>query len=324
MQRWGRTAAGAVRFYCRTCRITRTRQRVDQTIHIRRRLFIRWLVSKQSIDDFAGQIRHSARTVRRWFTTLPLAPPCPLPPPHSITTLVVDGTTVIAHQLVVLIAYATDTQTPVDWMFAPRESFWSWYEFFVSLKARGVTPLFVVSDGQKGLLAAIHAVWPSTIRQRCMAHIIRQGLAWLTRSPKTIAGQELRRLVCGLSSVRMHDLRCDWERQFAEWRQQFNIFLKERTQHPIDPRRWWYTHRKLRAVRSLISNALPELFTYINHPSVPRTTNHVEGGINAQLKELFRSHRGISQERKAALVGHYLVFRQRRRCVKRKPTRNGH
>jgi hypothetical protein len=51
---------------------------------------------------------------------------------------------------------------------------------------------------------------------------------------------------------------------------------------------------------------------------VPRTTNHVEGGINSRLKDLFRIHRGISVQKKIALAAWYLYYRQ----DERKSTRN--
>lgn len=322
MQRWGRTAAGAIRFRCQKCRQSRTHTRPDNQRRTRQRLLVQWLIGSDRQTTIARRYDITTRTIRRWLSSVGETHTPPLTITDPIIVLVVDATTIVRHQRVVLIAYASDHDQPVDWSFASRESFWSWYGFFVSLKARGVVPQFIVSDGQKGLLAAAQIVWPSIRRQRCIAHIIRQGLAWLTRSPKTHAGQELRRLVCALSSVHIEDHRHEWEQHYAKWRQQFDIFLKERTRHPTDPRRWWYTHRKLRAVRSLVSNALPDLFTYIAHPLVPRTTNHVEGGINAPLKELFRNHRGIVAERKTALVRHYLVSRQRRSNLKKKPTRN--
>jgi hypothetical protein len=88
--------------------------------------------------------------------------------------------------------------------------------------------------------------------------------------------------------------------------------------YPLHPGRWWYTQRKLRAVRSLLKNSAPHLFTWILLPGVPRTTNHVEGGINSKLKDLFRIHRGIPAQKKIALTAWYLYHRQ----SERKSTRN--
>jgi hypothetical protein len=82
-------------------------------------------------------------------------------------------------------------------------------------------------------------------------------------------------------------------------------------------RTWWYTHRNLRAARSLIRNALPHLFTFVRYPQIPRTTNHVEGGINSRLKELIHRHRGLSQDRKQVLVAQHLAQKNRQ-----KPPRN--
>lgn len=66
-----------------------------------------------------------------------------------------------------------------------------------------------------------------------------------------------------------------------------------------------------------IRNALPHLFTFIDYPHVPRTTNHVEGGVNSRLKELVHRHRGLPQDRKQMLVAEHLG-----RMKTKKPPRN--
>jgi hypothetical protein len=65
----------------------------------------------------------------------------------------------------------------------------------------------------------------------------------------------------------------------------------------------------LRSARSHLNNALPYLFTFIIEvPGVPRTSSHVEGGVNARLKEQrIRRHRGLSFERKRAVAAFFLA-----------------
>ena len=40
-----------------------------------------------------------------------------------------------------------------------------------------------------------------------------------------------------------------------------------------------------RQPKTSAGKALPHLFTFVDYPHVPRTTNHVEGGVNSRLKE---------------------------------------
>jgi len=237
--------------------------------------------------------------------------PEPLPP-KSVRILVVDGTTVVRHMIVALIARDA-LGGVVSWAFVPRESFAAWTDFLGNLRRGGVVPDLIVCDAQKGLLLAIKAVWPEAKVQRCQAHVIRLARSWLTRHPKTAAGAELLFLVRRLPVVKDRDEQDRWISDLKEWCGTHHSFLKERSVSPETGRRW-YTHRKLRAVRSLLLNAAPQLFTFLEVSGAPRTTNHVEGGVNARLKELLRSHRGLPPKKRVALAAWFLRARQ-------KPTR---
>lgn len=204
----------------------------------------------------------------------------------------------------------------MSWLFAERESFANWLAFMERLPE----PDAAVIDGQKGLQAAIQCLWPLAKIQRCIVHIERLARIKLTRQPKTNAGKELLALVKRLFNVRTSKQRGRWLCVYRRWERRHADFLKERSYgEPLIGRKrsWWYTHRHIRAARSLIRNALPHLFTFIDYPHVPRTTNHVEGGVNSRLKELVHRHRGLTQERKRALVTEYLA-----RKNTQKPPRN--
>lgn len=204
------------------------------------------------------------------------------------------------------------------WLFVERERLETWEMLLWRLKRRGITPPFVVCDGQRGLLAAIRLIWPKTQLQRCLIHVVRQARLWLTQRPKTTAGQELAEIIRILLTVRTRRQKRRWIRSFHRWSKRYNQFLKERSWNP-EGTHWWYTHRKLRAIRSLITNSVPNLFVFVSHPEVPRTSNHLEGGVNSRLKELLRSHRGFPLRKKMVLVAQFLKQKQAR-----KPTRKFH
>jgi putative transposase len=65
------------------------------------------------------------------------------------------------------------------------ESADAWADFLTDLKDRGLAcPLLGISDGAKGLIAAIEQVFPAALRQRCLIHRLRNVLA------KTPAGMQ--------------------------------------------------------------------------------------------------------------------------------------
>lgn len=58
------------------------------------------------------------------------------------------------------------------------ESTDAWADFLTDLQDRGLaSPLLVISDGARGLIAAIEQVFPSALRQRCLIHRLRNVVA---------------------------------------------------------------------------------------------------------------------------------------------------
>ncbi len=313
MQRWGAHPSGTKRWRCLECKTNAVRKRKDNRARSRLSLFVRWLTSKDSLYDLAERQRVSLRTILRWFD--PLWKEAPKPKPMSARVLVLDATSIVPRQRLLLIAGDNDRRQPVSWMSTVRECHEAWFRFLMDLMWTDVEPSVVVCDGQRGLLKAIHEVWPKAKIQRCLVHVIRQASNWLTQNPKTRAAQDLLVLVRQLSRIRTKRQKRRWIRSFRYWDRRHERFLKERTTAASG--HWWYTHRVLRGTRSLLRNAIPDLFRFVDDPSIPRTSNHVEGGLNARLKELFRCHRGFNPTKKLALASWYLALRQGQ-----KPTRN--
>lgn len=319
MQRWGLTRAGAIRFRCVRCGRSGTRQRPDHTLRRWQRCFTEWLLQGIALSSVADQQGVSLSAIQRHFRPLWEKPILPQPVPLPVHGLVLDATSIQPRRKVVLVAQDVRRFT-VSWAFAERESHASWSVLLTTLQQQGITPRFVVCDAHPGFLKALREVWPQALIQRCLIHVVRQAKLWLTQHPKTPAGRRLRLLVNALPQARTAAQQVRWLRVYQHWLRHYDAFLKQRTQNPEGPRRWWYTHRRLRAVRSLLSNSVADLFHFVRDPEIPRTTNHVEGGINSRIKDLFRRHRGLSINRKTTLTALYLSSRQ----TPQKPTRNDH
>ena len=315
MKKRGRTAAGTQRWYCGSCASSAVRKRPDTTDRHHRTLFTRWLTGNRPLSEVAHDHGVSRRTLIRWF--VPLWGHIQQPPvlgQAPCAVYILDGIYLSGRENAALICRTLTAQ--LSWMFAVRESLASWLAFLKNLPA----PDVAVIDGQKGLLAAILCLWPRAKIQRCLVHIERLARIKLTRQPKTRAGKELLTLVRGLFDVRTRRQRRRWLRAYRRWERRHAAFLKERSYGEPKAgkkRTWGYIHRNIRAARALLRNALPHLFTFVRYPHVPRTTNHVEGGVNSRLKELVHRHRGLSQDRKQVLVTEHLA-----RKGEKKPPRN--
>jgi len=305
MQKYGRTSSGRQRWRCLVCQVSCLRERPDLTRSNRRSLFEKWLTGTRSLAEVAEDCGVTRQTLERWFSVFwnePL-PTLPLPPSFESEILVIDAIYLGGRFNAALIGRTPSS--PVHYSFALRESFVSWMEFGFDLP----TPFAVVLDGQRGGLAAVKTLWPEAKLQRCMAHVTRNTKNKLTRQPKTEAGQVLRVLTSALFKVRTPKERDIWLEHFHAWEEQFLPLALARTKGANTSGRqtWWYTHKSLRGAYIHLRNALPNLFTYVEYPNIPRTTNHVEGGINARLKELLGRHRGLSLKQKQTLVAMFLA-----------------
>lgn len=247
-----------------------------------------------------------------------------VPQPPVVTgfhpVIIMDGIRVGAY--VCLIA-----RTPsyvLTWRWVGWESGVTWTSLLETLPA----PAVVVCDGQKGMLGAIARCWPGTKIQRCTWHVWQNIRAKLTLHPQTRAGQELLALTNALWQVRDLDDARRWERGLADWCTTHGAFIRQKTWYeaPLSGhRRWWYTHREVRSaarqLEKLAQNG--QLFTYLEpnlspHP-IPRTTNHVEGGVNSPIRTQLKYHRGLPQLHRQRLVEWYLTSR----LQDQKPPRNG-
>ena len=200
----------------------------------------------------------------------------------------------------------------VFWLFVQRESYASWKTFLSSFKH---IPFAVVGDGQKGMFKAIREVFPRVIFQRCQFHVIKYCRLKLTQNPETLAAQELRFLALQISKIKKKEELRSWLEDYKIWLQNYLNFVKQKTYPensftPTGRRKWNYTHQNLHASYSHIKNAFPYLFRYLQHPRIPNTTNFVEGGINAQMQEKLRSHRGLNLQKRKILIAHFLSSKQ--------------
>ncbi len=313
MIRWGKTARGTPRYRCSSCKTTGVRRRSDRKEKNKEVLFERWLLSTETLERLSHSRGTKKSALLRSFDRFWKKQVSPLPYQGENHTLIVDGI-VLGRDSCVLIAIDGNGK-PITWLSCARENSTSWGELFEQVKQAGFLPSLIVSDAQKGLLKGMKSEFPSIVHQRCMAHIVRLARGWLTRRPRTRAGQDLRMIIGMFYGIRTKSEATRFMRLFKRWRDEYHEFLKEKSVSPETGRRW-YTHRRLRKVQSLIAGALPDVFTFLETPNAPRTTNILEGGVNSPLKALLRHHRGLTNEHKRVLVFRFLCARQ-----KKKPTR---
>lgn len=313
MQKRGKTAKGTQRWYCPWCQTSAVKTRQDTRLRYRRQLFTKWSTGFSSRATIAKTYSVNRRTITRWVTPV-------LQEPSSFShhegtsgnMILCDGLHINGRYGVLLLIRTI--MHPVVCIEVLWESSDTWRNAFSFIEK----PSVIVGDGQKGMIRAARMLWPSIRFQRCLVHIQRLCMIRISQHPTTKAGQELSILVSSVFSVWTRRQKRRWIRAFHRWQKRYDSVINEKLvlMYPSGRKSWRYAHSRLHAARSLLRNALPDMFTYVGHWEIPRTTNYCEGGLNAPIKELLHRHRGTLPSTKKAIVIRYLLKRSK------KPPRN--
>lgn len=214
--------------------------------------------------------------------------------------LLFDGT--YFHKNGCLIILITNpTQKVLDYKYIVKENYLDTYNMLTHLKSLGLNPLAVTLDGHKYVIQAFKDVWPDIIIQRCLYHILRQGLQWLRTYPKTEAGKELKSIIIMLATVKKE---CDKNKAilaYKNWYKKYELFIKELPSNSaaaID----------LKKATGLINNALSNMYHFLKDQNIASTTNLLESYFS-QLKHKYRCHRGLTEQHKIAYLKWFCYFK---------------
>lgn len=174
----------------------------------------------------------------------------------------------------------------------------------------GVQIESITTDGHKSALKAIKKSLPDVTVQRCLAHIQRMCLLWLTRFPKHLAGVELRTLVLMLLKIKTLNDRLWWVSEIEKWFNSNKEYLSEKTYNE-NTGRYWYKHKLLRRSYFTIKRALPNMFHYLQNSKIPATTNGIEGYFG-HLKNHLDLHRGLSTKHRINFIKWYIYLSNRK------------
>jgi hypothetical protein len=137
--------------------------------------------------------------------------------------------------------------------------------------------------------------------QRCVVHVQRQGLSWCRRNPKRTDAKHLRDLFLKLTEIRTKDESLRFIKSVHAWEKRFGTGIE------TSPNRGWVFSDIIRA-RSMLMNALPDLFHYIDNPKIAYSTNALEGYFS-RVKEHYRLHRGLSKRNKVNYFKWYFFLK---------------
>jgi len=182
-------------------------------------------------------------------------------------------------------------------------------EDLLNLISLGIKIESITSDGGRNIIRAAKKTCPDAIRQRCLAHIQRECLIWLTQHPKSEAGTGLRRLVRRISAIKTNNDRLAWLQELNLWYDTYKEYINAKS-FKEESHAEWYTHKMVRKAYTHIKKVLPDMFHFLENPSIPKTTNALESFFG-HLKENITLHRGMSKVHYQNYVQWYLYFRNK-------------
>lgn len=302
LQKRSKTAAGKQRWQCIQCLHSMTLSRQDLSRSFMFERFMTWLLGKASQDELDGPARtFRDQIVWCWDVSVPRVLTGEIH--HAV---IVDGIKVGGQVCLI----ARTASYVIAWLWVPYESSIHWGALLRLLPS----PAYIVCDGQKGLLKAIAICWPNTIVQRCRFHVWLNVKTKLSLNPESQAGQELLQLTQDLLQVRTKRQARRWKQGLKHWHRKYRAFVNERTIKPnpaARERKWRYTHERLRSAYRQLAKIMDDVLrsSFRPNPSLPCTTNHLEGGVNSPIRTKLKLHRGMSANHQMKLVDWYLYTR---------------
>ncbi len=302
--KWG-IQANHQRYKCKNCGHSFVFHNYGVSLSNRFSWFRRWVLGKQTLIDISKDSGYSERQLRRWFDEYLDKPPVWTIRRSKSINVLIDGTWFPGDRCLIVYRNQTD-KTILFYRFSSGEYWNEITSDLEQLKHAGVKISSFTTDGEEDIIRAIKFIYPRAIRQRCVVHIERECLSWLTQHPKTVAGITLRRLVCQISYIKTNNDMLYWISQIHKWHDDHEEFIKQKTKNK-ETGEIYYTHDNVRRAYVHIIRALPNMFKYIDNPDVSNNTNGIEAYFS-HLKSNLRIHRGLSIEHHQKFIKWYLYF----------------
>ena len=173
--------------------------------------------------------------------------------------------------------------------------------FFEPLIAKGLSPRSCTADGNPRVIRILKTLWPNIVIQRCIVHVQRQGLMWCRQNPQRFDAKELRHIFLQVPCIKSHKQKNHFLEQVHKWELLYGIYIDAQPEHGK-------VFSDLKRARSMLLKAIPHMFHFLDDPSIPPTTNGLEGYF-ARLKQHYRHHRGMAPSKRHNYFQWYFHFR---------------
>ena len=210
-------------------------------------------------------------------------------------TVIVPDTTFWGRGYGVVVFRSWNLRRNLWWNEVPSEKMIHYQYGRKILEEKGWTFIASVVDGRRGLANVFSDDMPVQV---CHFHQLQTVTKYLTRRPKTEAGQELRKIALTLTKTN----EATFAKALTDWEKKYHNFYTEKN-HITGTNRWYYTHKNVRSAYLSLKRNLFNLFTYQRYPelNIPNTTNTIDGYF-ASLKKKVAQHHGLRRDRRYRVI----------------------
>jgi transposase-like protein len=305
--RWGKQL-NKQRFKCKNCSVLFTQNDPKQRTSNRFIWFKKWILERQTFKTLSRDSKLSIDTLQRTFYEFLERSPLIKIAKKEVSHLRMDAT---YFEQFCLVCYQDNSDGYTQLIrFTDGEHYQEIKEDLDNIIKLGLRVESITTDGHKSILKAIKKALPDVKVQRCLVHIQRMCLIWLTRHPKHPSGQELRALVLQLLRIKTENDKLFWTKELERWHITHRTYLLEKTYNQ-NTGRYWFTHKLVRRSYYTIKRALPNMFHYLTNPNIPATTNGIEGFFS-HLKNHLDLHRGLTVKHRIDFIKWYIYFANER------------
>ena len=282
---YGKTRQDKQRYQCLKCKRTYLWKQNLSLTQRRYNWFKEWMLEGLTIKQIAKINKVSSSTVSRVIQYWIKKEPPKVKDLEEAKYVILDGT-YINRRTGLYVVMDGKNHRVIYGDYGISETGKHLKTFYYHLQKEGLNPLSATIDGSLQQLKYLRESWNNLIIQRCLVHIQRQGLSWLRQKPKRIDAMKLRDLLLQVLYIKTKEQSENFIKGFRIWEDRFGLELTRSTNRGK-------VFSDLLRTRSMILNALPHMFNYLDNPEISKTTNALEGYFG-RLKHKYRTHKGLS------------------------------
>lgn len=272
--------------------------------------FKKWVIERLTLRYLSAEMGISKRSLQRKFSSYLSSVPGFAIKQNKEAYLVIDGT-YFSGDMCLVLYYDSHIRYTQLYRITDKERFVQIKEDLLNLIQLGISVKSITCDGHRAILKAISEALPDVITQRCLVHIHRESNIWLRKKPVNQRSIELKKIVNLIFIIKTKNDKVAWIKMFNEWFERHKDHINEKKiNHETE--RWWYRFKDLRRTAVMIKKAIPNMFHYLDNPSIPKSTNNLESFFG-HLKDTLSIHRGLSRQNRKAFILWYLHYKNQSR-----------